>query len=341
MDILKDADFRKQIKSNPQKAYIFCGDEDYLKSFALTVARDAFIQDPTLSMFNEIKLDALSYSADALADAIMPMPMMANRKLITVTGLDLNALKAGETDALCSALSSIEDYDYNTVIISTASDRFDAGILPKRPSKLLLKLSEYATPVYFEKISPSRLSAWVGKHYAHNGVEASPEICSLTVERCGRDMFNLASETDKISFYVLSQGRTAVTQNDVVKVSVSASEFDAFALSNALTSGKSDDALCVLADMKFRRIDPILIMSEIISNVCDALSVELLYESGMTQKEISEVLKIHEYKISLMLRSKRGVEKLKRMLEYCRRADLDIKTSRDGYSTIEKLICSI
>ena len=341
MNILKEADFRKQIKSSPDKAYLLFGEEDYLKAYAMSVAKEAISPDETLSMFNEMKLDALSYSPEALLDAIMPMPMMTDRKLITVTGLELNSFEPPEIEELCRVLSSLDEYDYNTVIISVPSDRFDYGFLPKRPSKLLDTLSEYLTPVYFEKNTPARLVTWVGKHYAHNGVSASPEVCALTVERCGRDMFTLASETDKISFYTLSQGRSEVNAQDVKLVSVSATEFDTFAFSNALTAGKREDALAVLSDMKFRRVDPILIMSEITSNICDALSVELLAADGMTSREISEFLKMHEYKVSLLLRSRRGVDRLKIMLDRCRKADLELKLSRNGYASLEKLICTI
>lgn len=341
MELLKEADFRKQIKSEPRVGYFFFGQEDYLKSFALKTAKEAISPDETFSMFNELRFDALSYSPEKLSDAIMAMPMMADRKLITVTGLDFNSLKAGEVDALCSVLSSLEEYSYNTLIISVASDKFDEGFVPKRPSKILIKLSEHLTPVYFEKISPARLSAWVGKHYVHNGVSADTEMCNLTVERCGRDMFNLASETDKISYYVLSCGRDKVCREDIIKASVSASEFDAFAFSNALTSGNREDALAVLSDMKFRRVDPIIIMSEIVSNICDSLSVSLLASDGLTSREISEILKMHEYKVSLILKSQRGIDRLKNILEKCRCADLELKLSRDGYSVLEKLICTI
>ena len=341
MNIIKEADFRREIKSSPAKAYLLFGEEDYLKSHALAAAKAAISPDSTLSMFNEFKLDALSYSASTLLDAIMPAPMMADRKLVTITGLDLNSMKAGEVDALCSALATLDEYDYNTVIISVASDRFDYGILPKRPSKQLLKLSEFLTPVYFEKISPARLVAWVGKHYAHNGVNASPEVCALTIERCGRDMFTLSSETDKISFYVLSQGRDTVTQGDVTGVSVPSAEFDTFALSNALAAGNREAALAVLGDMKFRRVEPVIIMGEIVSHIYDAISIEMLALDGLTSREISETLRMHEYKVSLVLHSRRGIDRLKVMLDRCRAADLEIKSFSDGYSVLEKLICTI
>ena len=341
MNILKESDFRKEIKASPAAAYLFFGDEDYMKSFALKSASDAICPDPSFSFFNEMKLDALTYSPDALLDAIMPYPMGADRKLITVSGLDLNAMKQSEIVALCSVLSQLGEYDYNTVILNVAADRFDYGIMPKRPSSLLSKLSEHLTPVFFDRNSPSKLAGWVGKHFSHNGAIAPPDICALVVDRCGRNMYNLASEVDKISFYVLSHGRQEVTRDDVINIATAAEEFDAFALTNAIGARRRDEALRILRDMKFRRLDPIIVMSEISKSVYNTFAVNSLISDGLTQREVSEALKMHEYAVSVILRNGTDRETCKKMLEKCRQADLDIKTGRDGYAILEKLICSI
>ncbi len=341
MDFLTDADFRKQIKSSPATCYLFFGDEDYMKQHALETARKELSPDPTLAPFNEMRLDALSYSPAALLDMLMPLPMMADRKIITVTGLDFGAMKASDTDALCSVLSQLSEYDYNTVIISAPQDRFDYGNMPKRPSALLAKLSEYATPVYFERNTPSKLATWVGKHYAHKGVSASSDVCAFTVDYCGRDMFNLASETDKIAFWVLSQNRSEVTREDIIKVGTNAAEYDAFALTNAITAGKRDLALSILSDMKFKKTDPIIIMSEVTKTVCDMAAVSSLLREGKTPKEIASSLKLHEYRVSLLAKSKISRETSVRLIEKCQSADLALKSSGAGYDAIEKLICTM
>lgn len=341
MNIIKEADFRKEIKVKPQKAYLFFGEEDYMKSFALKSASEAISPDPSLSFFNEMKLDALSYSPDALLDAIMPFPMGADRKLIVVSGLDINAMKAGEIDALFSVLSQLEDYDYNTVIINTSSDRFDYGTSLKRPSDLLKRFSEHLCAVYFERNTPAKLAAWVGKHFSHNGAQASPAICSLVIERCGRNMYNLAQEVDKISFYVLSKGRQEVTREDVLNISIAAEEFDTYALTNAIGNRKRDEALRILRDMKFRRLEPIIILSEISGTVSNMTSVATLAADGLTQGEISEVLGIHEYRVGLMMNAGISLEICRGMLQKCKAADLELKSGIGGYVTLEKLICSI
>lgn len=340
MNIIKEADFRREIKSSPKEAYFFFGEEDYMKMHAISLARQVLCPDESLSIFNEMKLDALSYSPAALLDMMSALPMMAERKLITITGLDFIAMKPSELDALLSTLAQLSEYDYNTVIISASSDRFDPGYLPKRPSSTLTKIAEYATVVNFEKNSPARLAAWVGKHYEHNGVFADPSVCAFTIDYCGRDMFSLSGETDKISFYVLSHNRNTVTIDDVKLIGVNSSEYDAFAFTNAICAGQKDKALAILSEMKKKRTDPLIIMSEVSKTVCDSVSVFSLLRDGLTHAEISKVLGIHEYKVSVIVKSG-NIDNPKRLLSRCLKADIDIKSYTDGYAVLEKLICTM
>jgi hypothetical protein len=67
----------------------------------------------------------------------MPLPMMADRKLVTVGGLNFNTMRQSEVDALCAVLERLDELDYNVLIITVAADCFDPGYLPKRPSETL------------------------------------------------------------------------------------------------------------------------------------------------------------------------------------------------------------
>ncbi len=341
MKLLKEADFRREIKNEPATAYLFFGDEDYTKNHAITLARECIVGDESLAMFNEMKLDALTYSPSALADMLATPPMMAERKLIVISGLDFISMKVNELDALISALSLLDEYDFNTVIISAAADKFDAGYSLKSPSATLKKLSEVMTPVIFEKNSPARLAMWAGKHYEHNGVSATPDVAAFTVDYCGRDMYTLAEEIKKISYYALSLGRTEVTLEDVRRVGVNSTEYDTFAFANAICAGNKDGALNILLDMKRKKQDPIMIMGEVSKTVCDILSVSILLSDGLTLAEISKALTLHEYKVSRLAKAAANIRDPRRLLAKCRAADLDIKSMSDGYMALEKLICTM
>ncbi len=342
MEIIKEDAFRKQLKKGISGGFLFYGEEDYIKAHALKTARETICPDPTFALFNDVRLDALDYTPNALVDALMPPPMMADKKIVSVTGLSITSMRASELDDLCDALLALRAYDYNVLIVSIPASQIEEGTA-KRPSAALSKLGEYLTPVSFESISGARLVSWVAKHFEHNGVHADPDTCAFLIEYSGRSMFTLASETDKLSYYVLHNGRDTVTKDDVRNVSVSVVTTDAFTLANAILDGKSEEALNALAVMKFRRVDPIIILSEVSRVICDLISIKSLCEQGIPQGEIARILKMNEYKAKIYIggASQRSMKRLRLAVELCSEADLALKLSPQGYIAIEKLICSL
>ena len=343
MELIKEDVFRRQLKKGLTGGYLFFGEEDYLKSFALNAAREAMCPDPTFALFNDVRIDALGYSAGALLDALMPPPMMCDAKLVTVSGLNIGALRASEVDDLCEALEALSQYDYNVLILSVPAGQIEEGTLPRRPSPILSRLSEYLTPVLFEPISGARLVSWVGKHFEHHGVTASPEVSAFLIEYAGRSMFTLSAETEKLAYYVLQNGRRTVTAEDVSRVSVPELSADSFALANAILDGRYEEAMNALAVMKFRRVEPVMILSEVSRVICDLVSVKALRESGLPAGEIASTLKMNEYKARLYLNgaATKSAKKLRRAVELCSEADLALKLSPQGYVAIERLICSL
>ncbi len=342
MEIIKEDVFRKQLKKGLSGGYLFYGDEDYLKGHALRAAREAICGDPTFALFNDVRLDALDYTPSALMDALMPPPMMGEQKIVSVTGLSLSSMRASEIDDLCEVLATLPDYDYNVLIVSIPAGEMEEGTA-KRPSAILQKLGKYLTPVVFDSISGARLASWVGKHFEAAGVSASPDVCGFLIEYSGKSMYTLSFETEKLAYYVLQNGRTTVTREDVKHVAIGAIDADAFALANAVLDGRSADALEALSVMKFRRIDPIIILSEVSRVICDLLSVKTLLAQGMPQGEIARSLKMNEYKARLYANGAAGKshERLTRALTLCADADLALKLSPQGYMAIENLICAL
>ena len=345
LTILKEADFRKALKTAPTGGYLFFGEEDYMKSAAIRIARESVTAaDPAMAAFNDIRLDGLDFTPAALLDALTVPPMGAERKIITVTGLNLSTLRAAEMDKLCEALSEIPDYPYNLVILSAAADTFDPGNLPKKPSEALTAFAEYLTPVWFERNTPAKLAGWVQKHYLHGGVQAEPRLCQFTIEYCGRNMFTLAGEVDKVAGDVRAHGRDTLTEADIRAAAIPAMEYDAFAFTNAIMERRRADALDILSDLKLRRVEPLYILSEVSRVVCDLLAVRAMADGGRTAAEIGSELKMHEYRVGLYLKQSRKTDLalLRNAVTAAEAADRALKRSAaDGYGVIERLICTL
>jgi DNA polymerase III delta subunit len=346
MEIIKEDTFRKQLKKGLDGAYLFFGDEDYLKSFSLKSARGLICDDPSFAIFNDIQIDPLDYTPNTLVNALMPLPMMSEKKIVSINGLAISSIKGAEFEELIEAISAIKEYDYNVLIISVPAGLIDEGNLPKIPSKTLLALSEVMTPVHFDAITGARLVTWVGKHFEHNGVSATAEVCEQLIEKCGKSMFTLSNETEKLAYYALQNNRNTVTLDDVERVACSVLTSDAYALANAILDGRYADAIDALNVMKFRRIDPIFVMPEVSRVICDLFTIKALQEEGHSVTEIARILKpmkMNEYKVRLYagVTAVKSRESFERALLLCSEADLSLKLSPQGYSAIEKLICTL
>ena len=342
MDIIKEDAFRKQLKKGLSGAYLFFGEEDYLKSFSLKSARSLICDDPSFAIFNDIQIDPLDYTPEALVNALMPLPMMSEKKIVSINGLAISDIKGSALDELVEAISAIEEYDYNVLIISVPAGLIDEGNLPKKPSSTLTALSEVMTPVHFDTISGSRLLSWVQKHLEHNGVSASAAVCNTLIEKCGKSMYALSNETEKLAFYVLQNGRSEVEENDVENVVCSVITSEAYALANAILDNRGADALEALNVMKFERIDPVLVLSEVSRTICDLFAVKVLQEEGQPASEMARVIpRTSEYKARIYANAAatKSRASFERALRLCAEADLALKLSPQGYSAIERLIC--
>lgn len=341
MELVREDEFRKQLKKGVTGGYLFFGDEDYLKSFALSAAREAICPDPTFALFNDVRIDAMDYSAGGLLDALAPPPMMTEQKIVTVSGLNLGGFRSGDVEDLCEALAALREYDYNVLILSVPAGQLDEGNLPKSPSALFKRLSEYLTPVRFDPITGARLVSWVGKHFQHHGVSADPAVCAYLIEFCGKSMYTLSSETEKLSYYVLQQGRQTVMRKDVETVCVSELSADTYALANAITDGKYEEAMKALEVMRFRRVEPVIVLSEVSRVICDLVAVKALAEEGLQAGEIATVLKRKDFwaRKYLGAASGKSMKRLKRALQLCSEADFSLKQlGIPGYLAIERLI---
>lgn len=341
-EVITESDFRRRIK-NPEAGYLFFGDEDYLKHNAVTVARESIIPDAFAVQFDYIALDRSGFSPSALAGALSAPAMFGGRRLV-VASVSFDDLRAAEVSELLEVLAGVPDNDNAVLILNTPAGGFDAGY-PRRPSAVLKKISEFIVPVRFDRITPARLASWAARHYTSNGVTAGDDICAATVDYCGTDMFRLASEIDKVSYFVLASGRNAVTADDLRRAACAAEEFDTFALANAMTAGQYARALDVLAVMKAQKTEPAFIMSELIRVICDMTAVAVCMHDGMSQNEISEATGIKPYPLGRCINALRGMNEprrvLKRAVAACVEADAGIKGYTQDYIPIEKLICSL
>ncbi len=340
---MTEAEFKEELK-HLKGGYLFFGGEDYLKyTYSKEVKKN--VLDGTFDEFNHIVIYAEEYDPSTLSNAIFSLPMMAEKKLVEVRGVDFNSMKKEDLSNLEDVLSSLEENSHTVLLIRADNDYFNPGRLPKAPSEIYKMLSKYLTMVEFEFPNASRLRTWILRHFNKDKIEFDPTLCEYLVNMCGHNMWALSKEIDKLCSYALRNGLNKIKCEDIDYICCKTIEFDDFQLTNALLERNKAMAFETLYRQKAAHESAQVILASVIRLYTDMLMIQRLYSGGMSKSQISSALNMHEFRVGKYLNGISGVseKKLERAVEICKEADLKSKSSSNvtPYIAVERLISSI
>ena len=324
------------------RLFIFAGEEDYLKRHYIGELRRAIIEDETLAVFNHTVGEGEEIDFSLLKDALEAPPMMADYKLIEWHLCDIDHMKEAEIKELQALAERCREIGWGCIVIRADKAHFDLGTLPKRPSKRYKEISAFADIVEFPRSTEPQLVAWIERHFAHDGIAVSPDVCRAIIARAGHSMDTLSNEIEKLICTQKAKGRNVLSPCDLEGVLSATAEEDAFALTNAILSHDAETAYAQLLDLRRRRVDPLIVLGSVSRLYGELVSICRLRDEGLSPAEISKMLKIHEYPLSLRLRALQGKEadESVRALSACRALDTAKKTNggMDIYVGLDRLI---
>ena len=340
---MTESEFKEELK-NLHGGYLFFGGEDYLK-YTYSKEVQKAVLDGTFDDFNHIVIYAEEFSASALSNAIFTLPMMAEKKLVEVRGVDFNAMKKDDISALEDALSTLEENSHTILLIRADNEYFNPGKLPKSPSEIYKILTKYVTPVAFEFPTAARLRGWILKHFSKGKIEFDATLCEYLVSMCGHDMWTLSKEIDKLCAYASQNGLSKIESKEIDIVCCKTIEFDDFQLTNALLDRNKSLAFETLRRQKSAHEPPAAILGSVIRLYTDMLLVSRLHSEGMNKSQISHALNIHEFKVGKYLTGIFGIseKKLSRAVELCKEADIKSKSAANvtSYIAVERLVSTL
>ena len=340
---MTEAELRAAIKRGPTGGYLLWGEEDYLKRYYLAEIRRAVLSDcpAGLAELNRAVVTLEDGDCGALAQAILSLPVMAEKKIVEIVPPSLDGMKEKERRALTETLALLGDAP-ETVVVFAAPRGFDAGT-PKRPTALFRALTAVLVPVECPFQTGLRLRRWIERHFADEGLTITEADAEAMLARCAPDMTGLSGELEKLIAYEKAHGRREVTAEDIFLVTSPGIREDGFALVNAVLEGDRRSALAALDGYRKRREDPIMILSSLEKAMSDLMAVCSMAEAGMEKAEIAHAMKMHEYKAQLYMRyaSEFGSARLRAALARVIEADRLSKTLSLGYIPLERFVCTI
>ena len=335
-------DLKTKIKSSDiAGAYIFCGEEDYLKKHYLGEFANICCPDEAFATFNHAVFNGDDVDIADISEAIKAPPFLGELKLIEWRYPDLEHMREGEKSAIEELCAMLPDYPYATFVILTDAEGFIPGTV-KKPSKLSARLGKCFNIVIFDKCNDAQLAGWIKRHFEADGVAIEPTAPAALIFRSGHSMEVLNNEILKLTAYAKANGLTAIGKNEIDLVASPTLECDAFALSTAITDKDRDGAFRAIADMKGRRMEPGAVLAMMAKSFGELSTVSALLDEGMNAKDIEELLRWNPYKIKFSVNSakKWGTAKLADATSRLRKLDGDSKSGGpSGFKIIELFIC--
>ena len=202
-------------------AYIFCGEETYLREHYLKDLRDRLIP-AGFEEFNYHTLDGKDLTAELLAETAEAMPMLSERTLIVASDFDIFKLNEDQREKLIAFLEDIPPYCCIVFVYDTVDYK------PNRTMKKLYKaVTDHVQVVEFRPADNSDLVVWIARRFKALGKEIDRQTAEYLIFTCGGLMTGLVPEIAKIGAY--AKGR-AITQKDIDAVADPVLSAEVFAL---------------------------------------------------------------------------------------------------------------
>lgn len=252
MPVATAAAVRAQIESgHADPIYLLQGEDDVEK--AALAGEFAALVDEDLRAFNVERIaagdmttgDRLADGVDTLVAAVRTFPMMAARRIVTVTQAEMLLVPRRESEAAARALEAFEKLVKNPEPLTTLI--LVAGSIDRR-ARMYKLLARHAVVVDCGVIEDQAdAEQWIRTRVAAGGSRIEPAAARRLAERAGTDVRRLRGEVDRLLLYAM--GQPAITESDVREVGGAAALQDDWAMTGAIEAGQGAEALRQLALM--------------------------------------------------------------------------------------------
>ena len=264
----------------PGCAYIFYGEESYLREYYLGELRKKLVP-AGFEEFNYHRMEGKDLTVQSLSEMAEAMPMMAERTLIVVTDFDIFKLNEEQRERMIAFLEDIPPYCCVVFVYDTVEYR------PNKTMKKLYKaVGDHVEAVEFRAADNSDLVAWIARRFKALGKDIDRQTAEYLIFTCGGLMTGLVPEITKIGTY--AKGKT-ITQKDIDAVADPVLSAEVFKLSDAVLQGNYDLAASILGDLLKMQTEPIMILAALGSQLRRIYTARMAIDSGKDKYWLMEL----------------------------------------------------
>lgn len=269
-----------------------------------------------------VKYDLSVFKVDELLDDALCMSLLDDKKvLIGENALFLTANTCNINHDLDYLSNYINDSNHNNIVILTViSDKLDER------KKIVKQLKQNATVINKSPIEDKNLPSFVINEFKEKGYEIDFKTANYFVDYIGKNIDILISEINKMIIY--KQDNKKISVEDINDISCKGFKDNVFDLTDGIMKKDYKKIYECYNDLIKIGEEPIKIISLLANQFLLTYQVKLLSSNGKASKEISDVLKVHPYRVKLALETDYLIYELSDILKKLHDLDFDIKSGK-------------
>ncbi|MCW1927064.1 DNA polymerase III subunit delta [Bhargavaea beijingensis] len=311
--------WRNMAKGNIAPVYLVSGPEMYFFDETEKRLKDA-MPDAAASELTTFDLDETP--VEAVIEEADTFPFFCDRKLIIARNASfLKAADKGK-DKVEHDLDKLMDWlahppESAVVLFLAPYEKLDAR------KKVVKAFRKHAVCLEAESLKTHDVETWIKQEAARLGSSVSDSAARLLIETAGEDLVRLRSELEKLSLYT---GEGKEVGEDAVSLLVAKTpEDDAFKLLDAYMQGDSARALQIYRDLLHNKEEPIRLNALLANQVRLIIQVNALKKKGYQQHQIAKQLRVHPYRIKLIMENRKLADDARLLGTLARLADADLR----------------
>ena len=266
--------------------YLFTGPEEYVKREAMAKLRQKLLP-PGLEALNDAVMEGVT--AQQIIDAAETMPMMCERRIVTVRDwAPLTSENArNEAQEVDRMLKWLENPSPGCVLVFYMRQSADAR------KKLTGALRKKAVAVDFDALNDDELSKWCAKKLKGQRKRINARALSALTFMAGRELTRLDGELDKLCAYLGE--RDEITEADVREIVSASLEYKVFELMNHLLDGDMLKAQQTVNSLLQGAQSPVGILAMLTRQIRQMTHIKCAQDAGEPLQVVQERLNMKPY----------------------------------------------
>lgn len=280
---------------------------------------------------NEIKenlkiedISIIKYTYDNNMDSIIEdantKNLFGDKKLIIVE----NSTFINESDKLdISPLETyLDNFNKDTYLIFTLiSESVDTR------RKIFKKIKEVGNIIAYEKIDNKFFINYISDILKQNNKKMEPRLIEEFLNKVGYDLGNIKNELEKL--FILTNNEK-IEEEDIKSINTNNKEESLFSLIDSIVNKEISKSIKLYRYFIDKNEEVIKIIAMLANKYRLIYQTKLLYQEGKNKYDISKILGVHSYAISLAITTsfKYTDSELIRILKELYNLDLDIKIGK-------------